>query len=78
MQVEVIDLMWIGFGLALLYLAWENVSLDRDMDTLTNQLNHMIEQHNNLCEVVEELARDVEKEMNELAHLLLKEDHKND
>ena len=78
MQVEVIDLMWIGFGLTILYLAWENVSLDRDIDTLTNQLNHMIEQHNNLCEVVEELARDVEKEMNELAHLLLKEDHKND
>ncbi len=66
MQIEVIDLIWIGLSLALLYIVWENVSLDRDIDTLTNQLNHVIEQHNNLCEVVEELAQDVEKEISEL------------
>ena len=70
MHVEVIDLILVGFGLIILYLVWESQSLDSDLEDATKQLNHLIQQHTNLCEVVEHLAEDVEQEMDKLEERL--------
>jgi len=64
--METIDLIMIGYGVAILFLAWDRLELSRRLDEHARSINFMIDKHNSLVQDLADFAEEVSDSLDSL------------
>lgn len=64
--MEIQDLIMIGYGVALLFLAWDRMDLMRRLDDHMHTINNMIDKHNSLVHDLAAFAEEVSDNLDSL------------